>query len=278
LIGIDVEADRAAEAPETSVSAGGTLNLPLKLVNRFGAVSAAVDPAALGSAFQTTRAIAQGEQQLYEVIVPKGARSLRARVSDVADVDADLDIYLFDCTAAARKPVEEVATERDKGNKAPPMAAPLAEPKAKAATVDREGEVEVLDPAPGRWVIVVDGYRIPGGRTSYTYLDVFTHPQLGALAVSNTSERRESGGQWMTSGHVWIASVPDAPRILMAEIAVTSSEVRTISGSSIGLGRLYLSLGPSAQSRRAGHWGPNLDGGLCVWAAPGEVPETFLKW
>jgi hypothetical protein len=245
LIGVDVAVDNPATA---SISPRSSVNLPVSLNNRFGGVTAGASNGALGSAFQTTRTIAQGEQQLYEVIVPEGATSLRARVSGVADSRADLDVYLLDCTSAD-KPPAQAPPEKEKGNKAPPLAPPVGQPKSKAATVDAGGEVEVLDPTPGRWVIVVDGYRVPAGRTTYSYLDVYTHPKLGTLAVTDTAERRDPGAQWKTAAHAWVASVPESSRALMAEIAVTSPDARTASGAPIVLGYIYVPLASPAQSR-----------------------------
>ncbi|HEV8148615.1 MAG TPA: hypothetical protein VGP61_00370, partial [Gemmatimonadales bacterium] len=113
----------------------------------------------------------------------------------------------------------------------------------KAATVESGGEVEVHDPAAGRWVVVVDGYAVPQGGTSYAYLDLFTNPRLGTLSVTDVGERREPGLAWNALAHLWAASPPAAGRSLMARIDATSRELKSGAGSPATLGALYLELG-----------------------------------
>jgi len=234
----------ATETPGAP-AAGTAQDLAVALTNRFGAFATALAPTALGSAHQTTRTIVQGEQQVYEVMVPRGATSLRARVGDVAAPGADLDLYLFDCTAQPRA-AGPPPPERASGNKAPSVAPPACPPRGKAATVDPDGEVEVRDPAPGRWVIVVDGYVVPEGGTSYRYLDVYTHPRFGSLALTDVEEPRATGARWNTTAHLWAAALPDGGRSLWAQLQVISRDARTAQGAPIPLGSLDLPLGAPA--------------------------------
>ena len=258
LAAVTVGGDLSAQA----VAGGSLSDTTIELTNRFGAVIASVTSASLGSAFQTRREIAQGEQHLYEVNVPQGAASLRARLSEVAEARADLDLYLFDCSALGKKPEASPAPEREKGNKAPPAPPAPCAPRGKAATVERDGEVEITMPAPGRWVIVVDAYSIPSGRTAYTYLDVFTHPRLGAVVAADSPARRDTGGAWISPAHIWVASQskesqPEGSltgngRSLLARIVVTNPDWRVTgaeliapTGSTATLGSIDLPLGTS---------------------------------
>jgi hypothetical protein len=214
----------------------------------------------LGSAFQAHGEIARGEQRMYEVIVPRGATSLRARLSEVSDAGADLDLYVLDCATPEKKLDAKPAPELEKGNKTPPAPPAPCAPRGKAATVDRNGEVEVLTPTPGRWVVVVDAYAVPSGRTSYSYLDVFTHPRLGAVAAADFPSRRDPGASWNLPAHVWVAGSPDGDsseqslpgngRSLLARFLVTSSDWRATNGSGATLGSLDLPLGASLTKKR----------------------------
>jgi hypothetical protein len=183
------------------------------------------------------------------VEVPKGATSLRAVLTEAGGSGADLDLYLFDCTAQDQKDAEP-PPEKDEGNKAPPRSPPPCSPKAKAGTVDAGGEVEVQSPAPGRWVIVVDAFAAPNGGTTYSLLDVFTHPRFGAVAVTDFEDSRETGASWAARAHGWIAALPDGDRSLWARIFVASREVKTNTGDPIILGSLDLSLGAAKVSSR----------------------------
>ena len=250
LLGIDVA---ATNTPGTLAS-GVAADVPLSMTNRFGAVSASVSSVALGSAFEGTRSIAAGEQHAYEVVVPKGATLLRARIGDISDGGADLDLYLLDCSVPEPKPADKVAPEKEKGNKGPAAAPASCAPRAKAAAVTAGGEVEIADPAPGRWVIVVDAYSVPSGRTTYLYADAFTHPRFGALAASDVPDRRDAGAVWSAAAHAWAASLPEAPRTLVGRAIVTSREVRAPNGSPVTLGSLDIALGaarpPTSSGRR----------------------------
>lgn len=209
-------------APSASwLKTDGAASFPLRLTNRFGnAAAVTVGPGVLGSAFRTTRAIAQGEQHQYEITVPKGASMLRAKV-DVRAARADVDIYLFDCTGGAMKAAAK-PYQREDGGKAPSISPPSCAPRAKSAGPESGGEVEVVDPAPGRWVVAVDAFLVPGGSVEYSYFDAFTHPRYGTIAVSDAAEDRASGSTWSASAHAWTANLPDSPRRLYGRVAVTT--------------------------------------------------------
>jgi hypothetical protein len=215
---VDVEASPSAEWTRAEAA----VSFPVRLTNRFGKATAVKAEGALGSAFRASRTIRQGEQHAYEIIVPQGARSLRAKI-DVAEGSADLDLYLLDCTGSDNKLAKPY--KREEGGKAPARPKPLGVPRAKAAGVQSGGVVEITDPAPGRWVVVVDAYRVPGGSVKYEYLDAYTHPSFGALAVLDTPEDRAAGSDWKVPGHTWTSSLPMGPRTLYGRIAVTSPHV-----------------------------------------------------
>jgi hypothetical protein len=234
-----LEADGAGG---NTLTPGGTFDLPVTVTNRFGGVSASLSPAPLGSARTVSRSIGRGEQHVYEVTVPKGSNSLRAVLTEAGGSGADLDLYLFDCTVPEEEDAEP-PVEKDQGNKAPPPPPPSCSPKAKAGTVDGGGVVEVQNPAQGRWVIVVDAFAAPGEGTTYSLLDVFTHPRFGAVAVTDFEDSREPGASWPARAHGWAAALPDGDRSLSARLFVTSREVKTNTGVPIILGTLDLPLG-----------------------------------
>lgn len=240
VVGIDVVAEERIKTP---VAAGTALDVPLTLTNHYGPVPAALAAAALGSAHRTSRSIAAGEQHTYEVIVPEGTTSLRAQISDIVDDGADLDLYLIDCTAADQEAPEPPPVQ-DRGNKAPPPPPPPCTPRAKAATVDAGGVVEVEDPAAGRWAVVVDAYAVPAGATEYAYLDVYTHPRFGSIAVTDHEQSRDAGESWTANAHVWVAELPDSGRIPLAVFAARGKDAAMANGMSVRLGGLDVPLSP----------------------------------
>ena len=225
-----------------TAAAMGSMDIPLKLINRFAPVAAAAATTELASAFAVTRTIGPGEQHVYELSVPPGTPLLGARVSHVSQPGADLDIYLIDCTSPASPPAEP-AVEQDKGNKAPPVAPLIGVPRAKASSVEAGGRVAVANPQAGRWMVVVDGYSVPPGGADYSYVDFFVHPGFGALAVDDHPRPHEAGAAWEATAHAWAKSLPGPPRTLMARIVVRSAEIKTPEGSQPGIGVAEVGLG-----------------------------------
>jgi hypothetical protein len=221
ILGIDVTATPATPG---SLRADGSKAFSLTLENRLGKVTAAATAVELGSAIRKSATIAQGEQHLYEIQVPKGTTSLSARVSGVSEGRADLDVYLLDCTEPEKVP-EEKPGELEKGNKAPLAPKAICGTVAKAADVGPGGEVDVANPKAGRWVVVVDGYSLQGRPVRYEYSDFLTHPSFGSIAVADTPEERKPSVAWTAKANAWAASLPAAPRQLAGRLLVTGPDV-----------------------------------------------------
>ncbi|MEO8430654.1 MAG: S8 family serine peptidase [Acidobacteriota bacterium] len=232
--------DLTAPSSLRAASVGTSQPFSLELVNRLAKVSAAATSVALGSMSKKRATIAQGEQQVYEIQVPKGAASLMARVSGVADSVADLDIYLLDCTAPQKTDAEKAAEkdeskEKDKGNRSPMRPPAPCGPAAKAADVGSGGMVAVANPKEGRWVVVVDAYASPHGATDYDYVDFFSHPGFGAISFADLPEERGPSKSWKAPSNAWTARLPEAPRRLGAFAIATSPDV-TAAGGRFGQG------------------------------------------
>ena len=221
LVGMDISASAASLAG----TGGAASPFTLTVKNRLGAVTAEAGSFSLGSAFEKRTTIAQGEQQMYEIDVPEGATSLRARIGDLGDARADLDVYLFDCSAPDAPAEKAPTAEQEKGNKAPARPDAPCGPRAKRDDRDGNGEVEVAYPHAGRWVVVVDAYRVPSGSTSYRYADVFSHPRLGSITVADVPGERAPNATWTVKGNLWIAERPQAPRKLLARLPVRSGAI-----------------------------------------------------
>jgi hypothetical protein len=226
ILGVDIAV--TPEAPAT-LKTGDSWTLELTLTNRLGKVNAAATSVNLGSAASRGATISEGEQHAYEIQVPKGTTSLLANVDVLGDDRADVDVYLLDCTEPEEK-AEAPTEEKEKGNKSPPAPVPICGTAAKAADIGPGGRVEVADPKPGRWVVVVDGYSLPGGPAEYRYIDLFTHPWFGSITTTDTIDTRDPSGTWTVSANVWAADLPDPPRRLVGRLTVTGEDVMEFSG------------------------------------------------
>ena len=193
----------ATVSPNPDQIETATIGIPLArsytLTNSFGAFTGRAVGTTLGSAFRATPTIADLAQQVYPVTVTAGSTSIRATIGSPSDQGADLDLFVFDCTSGACVLVGE------------------------SADGDSEESVTIANPAAGSWFVVVDGFEIPAGTTSYKYVDVFTNPAFGTVAVTDANALRPAGSSWTAPATVTASSIPAAGRVLLGNVQVRTS-------------------------------------------------------
>jgi hypothetical protein len=89
----------------------------------------------------------------------------------------------------------------------------------------------LANPTPGQWEVRVTGYAVPAGTTAYDYLDVFSGPAFGSVAVIDANAAHAAGSTWTATGAVTAKAVPAAGRVLLGSV-----EVRTDSNILVGSG------------------------------------------
>ena len=52
---------------------------------------------------------------------------------------------------------------------------------------DSEESVTIANPAAGTWVVLVDGFAVPAGTTTYNYVDVFVNAAFGSVVVTDAN-------------------------------------------------------------------------------------------
>jgi hypothetical protein len=150
----------------------------------------------LASAYSGTGTIKAGEQVAYEIDVAAGAQRVAASLT--ADENADLDLYLFDCTGAQ-------CVLRD------------------FATGDSSNEqVGVDSPTAGKWKVVIDPFLVPSRGATYHYKDYFLHPAFGYLEPRDGPKEIESGALVTQCVSVNVKAVPVGARYLEAMLFVVS--------------------------------------------------------
>jgi hypothetical protein len=201
----------ASVSPNPDTIASGTVNQPINrsytLTNKFGPFTGRAVGTDLGSARIGRPTIAEGAQAQFQIPVTAGAKQLKVRIGNPADLSADLDLYLFNCTTGSCVQV------------------------ASSADGDAEESVTIANPAAGVWVALVDGFAIPDGTTAYDYVDVFTSPTFGTLALADTNTERPAGATWTVAGVVTPKAAPAAGRVLLGSV-----EVRTDQNILVGSG------------------------------------------
>ena len=153
------------------------------ITNRMGKFKGGAVSTPVATARRERLTIGDKEQLLFEVEVLPGSTALLARTFGVSDPDADLDVYLFDCTNE--------------------------EGECRAARVDGDPEGDetalVLNPAAGVWKIVVDASRVPSGSTEVQYLDAVFNPVYGMVSTTDLPQERARDARWMAKAQIWIA-------------------------------------------------------------------------
>ena len=100
---------------------------------------------------------------------------------------------------------------------------------------DSEESLTYIDPAPGTYTVIVDGYSVPAGTTEFDYLDVFFASALGSLTVDETPFTFPSGSTRTVTGQVTALVAPAAGRQLFGEMTVESA-----SGAVLGKGSVLI--------------------------------------
>ena len=207
----------ASVSPNPLTIESAAANVPVAkdvtLKNLFGTFTGRAVGTTLGSAKRAVPTIANAAVQSYDVEVTAGSTSLRATIGGTSDPAADLDLYVYQCTSAT------VCTT----------------PAGQSADGDSEESVTVNNPGPGKYRVVVDGYAVPAGSTTYQYVDVFTNSAFGAVSTTDTNVVRPAGESWTVPATVTAKLAPAAGRALLGTV-----EVRTNSNVLVGSGDVVL--------------------------------------
>jgi hypothetical protein len=204
----------ATVSPNPDVIPSATLGAPVirsyDITNLFGDFTGRAAGTGLGSAHLATPTIAHHAQQVYDVTVTAGSKSLRATIGGPSDPAADLDLFVFNCTSGT---CVQAGSNADG---------------------DSEESVTINNPAAGLWRVLVDGYSVPSGSTTYNYVDVFANPAFGSVSVTDSNALHAAGSTWTVAGTVTANAAPANGRVLLGNIRVlTDSDVLIGSGDVI---------------------------------------------
>jgi hypothetical protein len=204
----------ATVSPNPDIIASAQAGVPqarsYTITNILGAFTGRAQGTALGSAFLDTPSIAHHAQNVTFVTVTAGATSLRATIGSPSDPAADLDLFVFNCTTGS------------------------CVQAGQSADGDSEESVTINNPAAGDWAVLVDGFSVPAGTTTYNYVDVFAHPSFGTVSVTDANALRAAGSSWTVPGTMTANAAPAAGRVLLGNVQVlTDTNVLVGSGNVI---------------------------------------------
>ena len=205
----------ASVAPNPDVIASAQTGVPVArsytITNLYGAFTGRAVGTTLGSAYVATPSIATGDDKVFVVNVMAGSTSLRATIGSPSDLAADLDLFVYNCTSGT---------------------CVLA---GQSAGGSSEESVSIANPAAGTWAVVVNGFAVPSGTTTYHYLDVFANSAFGTVAVTDANALRPAGASWTVPGAVTANAAPAATRVLMGAV-----QVRTAANALVGSGDVFV--------------------------------------
>jgi hypothetical protein len=136
---------------------------------------------------------------------------LRVAINNPSDPAADLDLFVFNCTSGT------------------------CVQAGQSADGDSDESVTIANPAAGTWQVLVDGFAVPAGSTTYDYVDVFTNAAFGSITVTDANALRPAGSSWTVPGSVTANAAPATGRVLQGAV-----QVRTDTNVLIGSGDVVI--------------------------------------
>ncbi|WP_199883165.1 S8 family serine peptidase [Streptomyces sp. CB01580] len=174
-----------------------------KATNNAGDLVGSLKGGSLGSAKVAKPTIKTGDEQLYTVTIGEGVEKLDVAIGGTSDANADLDLYVF------------------KGNTQ----------VAASTTAGSEEAVSMKKPAAGTYTVLVHGYSVPAGTSTYDYRDVYYAPSLGTIKVDESKAVNLAGGaSTEIAAEVSVAGAAPAGRQFFGEVHLVNSR-GTVAGT-----------------------------------------------
>jgi hypothetical protein len=129
-----------------------------------------------------------------------GSTSLRATIGSPSDPAADLDLFVYNCTTepASWQVLMLMATRKSRSRSTTPLRATVG--------------------------VLVDGYSVPAGTTTFNYVDVFINSDFGTISVTDADALRPTDASWTVPGTVTANTAPAPGRVLVGNVLVRTSD------------------------------------------------------
>ncbi|MFJ1823175.1 PPC domain-containing protein, partial [Streptomyces sp. NPDC088178] len=179
-----------------------------KATNNAGDLEGTLKGGSLGSAKVAKPSIKTGDEQEFEVTIGEGVEKLDVAIGGTSDANADLDLYVF------------------RGNTQ----------VGKSTTAGSEESVSLVKPAAGTYTVVIDGYDVPAGTTTYDYRDVYYAPSLGTIKVDESKAvNLANGASAQIGAEVSVAGAAPEGRQFFGEVHLVNSH-----GTAAGTGSVVI--------------------------------------
>ncbi|MFE5089248.1 S8 family serine peptidase [Streptomyces sp. NPDC056638] len=179
-----------------------------KVTNNAGDLEGTLKGGSLGSAKVAKPSIKTGDEQEFEVTIGEGVEKLDVAIGGTSDANADIDLYVF------------------RGNTQ----------VGKSTTAGSEESVSLVKPAAGTYTVVIDGYSVPAGTTTYDYRDVYYAPSLGTIKVDESKAvNLANGASAQIGAEVSVAGAAPEGRQFFGEVRLVNSH-----GTAAGTGSVVI--------------------------------------
>jgi subtilisin family serine protease len=161
---------------QSPAAVGTTYSTTFTGTNAYAAGTIANTGSDFASVFTANKTIAAaGPRQTVDINVPPGSTNLTVTIGNASDPGADLDLFVFDCTAGPNSCVLKGSGTGSTANET----------------------VSINNPAAGAWRAMIDPFAVPAGSTTYTYTDAITNGALyGKVTATVAASPRGSGATW----------------------------------------------------------------------------------
>jgi hypothetical protein len=194
---------------QAATSSSATVNVAFQ--NALAATQAKVVPISLGSARDDKPLLKPGlEAQTYDLQVAPGTTKLEVEIhADSADAQVSL-LVLYPATERRIYGYDLMIVAYD------------INPGATK-------HVELKNPKPGRYIIVLDPVRIPKEGLTVSYRDVLYHPLFGEVICDDTAADLKPGDTKTAAVSFDVQARPEKGRMLVAEVGLFSDDVVSMS-------------------------------------------------
>ena len=183
----------------SDLSADFSQPVTVSYANSHGSFVSEIAATGLASVFASDVSFNYDGPEVFEIDVVPGTTRVGASVDARQETTADVDLFLFDCTA-------EECTLKDY-----------------SAGPGSSEQVAIDSPAPGKWKVIVNPFNLSDrSRNSFQYKDYLTHPAFGRVESQKDPKPVEHDKVVTQSLNLKIGAVPVGPRSLEAMLFVIS--------------------------------------------------------
>lgn len=166
--------------------------------NSHGSFVGEIAGTGLASSFAADISFNNDVPKVFEIDVVPGTTRVGAGVDAREGTSADVDLYLFDCTAG-----ECALRDFSAGSRS-------------------SEQVAIDSPAPGKWKVILNLFKAGDRRNSFQYKDYLLHPAYGRIDMQNDPGPILHGAVVRQRVNLKIGAVPIGPRYLEAMLLVIS--------------------------------------------------------